>query len=86
MPSEAEVIELEILATYDAISPRVERLANSDLRVVIHFGHTSVDIIDHCRGELSVEDLAELIDLWANPDCKREYVDLPEGLLVKRTV
>jgi adenylosuccinate lyase len=86
VPSKAEVFELEILATYDAISPRVERLANADIRVVMHFGHTSVDIIDHCREQLSVEDLAELIDLWANPDCKREYQDLPEGLLVRRIV
>lgn len=84
VPSKAEVFELEILATYDAISPKVERLANNDVRVVLHFGHTSVELIDHCREELSVEALAELIDLWANPECKREYIDLPEGLLVRR--
>lgn len=75
---------LEILATYTAEVPTVERLAENVTRVVIHFGHTTVQLIDACLSELSTEELDELVDLWANPDCKREYTDLPEGLLVRR--
>jgi hypothetical protein len=78
------VFKLEILATYDAGQPMVERLEDNRVRVTIHFGHTSIDIIDACREALSIEELDELIDLWANPDCKRTYTDLPEGLLVTR--
>ena len=79
-----EVSKLEILATYTAEKPTVERLADNAVRVVIHFGHTTVELIDACIGELSATELDELVELWANPDCKREYTDLPEGLLVRR--
>ena len=75
---------LEILATYTAEKPTVERISDDVVRVVIHFGHTSVELIDTCRAHLSFDELDELIDLWANPNCKREYTDLPEGLLVRR--
>jgi hypothetical protein len=75
---------VEILATYDAERPEVQRLAENRIRVVIHFGHTSIDIISACREVLTFAELDELIDLWANPDRKRNYIDLPEGLLVTR--
>ena len=75
---------IEILATYDAERPEIQRLSEDKIRVVIHFGHTSIDIISACREQLSFADLDELIDLWANPDRKRNYIDLPEGLLVTR--
>jgi hypothetical protein len=75
---------LEILATYTAEKPAVERISEGVVRVVIHFGHNSVELLDTCRHDLSTEELDELIELWANPDCKREYTDLPEGLLVRR--
>ena len=78
------MFKLEILATYDTEKPTVERLIDNRVRVTIHFGHTSVDIIDACRSTLTIEELDELIDLWANPDRKRTYTDLPEGLLVTR--
>jgi hypothetical protein len=77
---------LEILATYTADRPTVERFGDAVVRVVIHFGHSTVEIIDACLKELSTNELDELVDLWANPDCKREYLDLPEGLLVKRAL
>ncbi len=77
---------LEILATYDAAAPTVHRLADNVVRVVIHFGHTTVELIDACMKQLSIAELDELVELWANPDCKRDYIDLPEGLLVRRTV
>jgi adenylosuccinate lyase len=75
---------VEILATYDAERPQVQRLDDDEIRVIIHFGHTSVDIIDACRTALSISELDDLIDLWANPGLKRTYTDLPEGLLVRR--
>jgi RecJ-like exonuclease len=75
---------LEILATYTADVPTIQRLENNKVRVVIHFGHNTVEIVDACMKELSTEELDELVDLWANPECKREYIDLPEGLLVQR--
>jgi hypothetical protein len=81
-PGEASM--LEILATYTAEKPTVERISDDVVRVVIHFGHNSVELIDTCRAHLSFDELDELIDLWANPNCKREYTDLPEGLLVRR--
>lgn len=76
---------VEILATYDAERPEVQRLASGQIRVIIHFGHTTVDIIDTCRGVLSIDELEELVDLWANPERKRNYTDLPIGLLVSRS-
>jgi hypothetical protein len=75
---------VEILATYDADRPVVERLADDSVRLVIHFGHTSVDFIDFCSDELSIQELAELIDLWSNPACKRTYSELPGGLLISK--
>lgn len=75
---------VEILATYDAERPVVQRLDDNQVRVIIHFGHTSVDIIAACREVLTFAELDELVDLWSNPDRKRTYDDLPEGLLVRR--
>jgi hypothetical protein len=75
---------VEILATYEAERPEVHRLDEENIRVTIHFGHTSVDIISACREVLTFAELDELIDLWANPGLKRTYTDLPEGLLVRR--
>jgi hypothetical protein len=81
-PGEARM--LEILATYTAEKPTVERISDDVVRVVIHFGHNSVELIETCRAHLSFDELDELTDLWTNPNCKREYTDLPEGLLVRR--
>ena len=75
---------LEILATYAADTPAVERLENDTVRVIIHMGHTTVDIVEACMEDLSFDELNELIDLWGNPECKREYLDVPEGLLVRK--
>ena len=75
---------VEILATYDAVHPEVRRTSDNQVRVIIHFGHTSADIISACREVLTFVELDELIDLWANPERRRTYVDLPEGLLVSR--
>jgi len=77
---------LEILATYTAEKPTIERPSETVVRVIIHFGHTTVELIDTCRSELSIDELDELVELWANPDCKREYIDLDEGLLVRRVL
>ncbi len=77
---------VEILATYTADKPKVERLADHEVRVIIHFGHTTVELIDACLKDLTTAELDDLVDLWANPDCKREYLDLPEGLLVRRVL
>lgn len=75
---------LEILATYTADDPTVQRLEDDTVRVIIHLGHTTVDIVDACMEVLSFDELNELIDLWGNPECKREYIDVPEGLLVRK--
>jgi hypothetical protein len=75
---------LEILATYATDTPAVERLENDTVRVIIHMGHSTVDIVDACMEDLSFDELNELIDIWGNPECKREYVDVPEGLLVRK--
>lgn len=77
---------VEILATYNADRPTIERRGENDVRVVIHFGHSTIDIIGACLNKLSSEELDELVELWANPNCKREYLDVPEGLLVKRVL
>ena len=54
--------------------------------LVLYFDseHDRQELIDACIGELSTAELDELVELWANPDCKREYTDLPEDLLVRR--
>lgn len=77
---------LEILATYSADIPTVQRFDAETVRVVIHFGHNTVEIIDACINELNIEELDELVELWSNPELKRDYQDLPEGLLVRRAV
>lgn len=74
---------LEILATYTAEKPVVERQPGNIVRVVIHFGHTSIDVIDACREDLSIEELDAFVELWSNPDRKREHTELPEGLLIR---
>ena len=76
---------LEILVTYTAVKPTVERQSENGVRVVIHFGHTSVDVIDACREDLSIEELDQFVELWANPDRKRDFTEIPEGLLIRRS-
>jgi hypothetical protein len=79
-----EACMLEILATYTAEKPVVERRSDEVVRVIIHFGHTSIDVVDACREDLSFDELDEFVELWANPDRKRDYTDLEEGLLIRR--